>query len=110
VINYELPQTIDEFTHRAGRTGRAGEKGLVITLLTVKDYNIFTKIERQLRLNIKRDVKDGFILKDRQPRQKQQKRKSLSAKKGKLEKKPKVSHKKTKKTTKRDANRNFRKQ
>ncbi len=112
VINYELPETTDEFTHRVGRTGRANHKGNVITLLTVKDYNSFTKIERNLKLSIKRTIEDGFELKDRQPRQRQQQRKSLSAKKGKLDRKPKAktnTNKKSKRTTKRDAGRNFRK-
>ncbi len=115
VINYELPETTDEFTHRVGRTGRANHKGNVITLLTVKDYNAFTKIERHLKLSIKRSVEDEFELKDRQPRQRQQQKKSLSAKKGKLEWKPKSKAKvkekstnKSKKTTKRDTGRNFR--
>ncbi len=121
VINYELPEATDEFTHRVGRTGRAGHTGNVITLLTVKDYNHFTKIERHLKLSIKRDVEDGFELKDRQPRQKQMQKKSLSQKKGKLDKKPMTkgnshlqnekqkSGAKSKKTTKRDAGRSFRK-
>ncbi len=112
VINYELPESTDEFTHRVGRTGRAGQSGNVMTFLTVKDYNHFTKIERHLKLSIKREVVDGFELKDRQPRQKQMQKKSLSVKKGKYDKKPKKSEhqsKKSKKTTKRDANRVFRK-
>ncbi len=111
VINYELPDGTDDFTHRVGRTGRAGYEGVVMTLLTVKDYNKFTKIERNLKLSIKRYVEDGFELKDRQPRQKQMPKKSLSAKKGKLDRKPKSSQKnsKSKKTTKRDANKVFRK-
>jgi ATP-dependent RNA helicase RhlE len=111
VINYELPESTDEFTHRVGRTGRANKCGNVITLLTVKDYNAFTKIERHLKLSIKRIVEDGFELKDRQPRQRQQQKKSLSAKKGKLDRKPKAkttNTQKSKKTTKRDAGRNFR--
>ncbi len=115
IINYELPDTTDDFTHRVGRTGRAGLKGLAITLLTVKDYNAFTKIERHLKISVKRYVDDNFELKDRQPRQRQQKRKSLSEKKGKQEWKPKskaakiAKSKKSKKTTKRDSNRVFRK-
>jgi len=115
VINYELPDSTDEFTHRVGRTGRANQKGDVLTLLTVKDYNDFTKIERHLKLSMKRVVEDDFELKDRQPRQRQQKKKSLSAKKGKLDKKrvkgvnSQRSGAKTKKTTKRDTGRVFRK-
>ncbi|KAL7749908.1 hypothetical protein RI367_004784 [Sorochytrium milnesiophthora] len=37
VINYEVPRDIDSHTHRIGRTGRAGEKGVAFTLLTQKD-------------------------------------------------------------------------
>jgi len=82
VINYDLPEITDDFTHRVGRTGRAGQKGRVYSLLTTKDYNKFTKIERDLKLSIKREIVDGFELEDRQPRQKIQKKKSLREKKG----------------------------
>ncbi len=110
VINYELPEATDEFTHRSGRTGRAGNRGSVITLLTTKDYNHFTKIERHLKLSIRRDIEDGFELKDRQPRQKQFAKKKLSEKKNKrISNSPKSTGAKSKKTTKRDSNRNFRK-
>lgn len=108
VINYELPEKTDDFTHRVGRTGRAGKKGEVYTLLTVTDYNHFAKIERDLKLSIKREIEEGFELKDRQPRQKQMKKKSLREKKGyvKKPKEPKPGAK-SKKTTKRDTNRSF---
>ncbi|XPV54932.1 MAG: helicase-related protein [Halarcobacter ebronensis] len=110
VINYNLPETTDDFTHRVGRTGRAGNKGEVISILTVEDYNHFTKIERDLRLNVKREIHEDFPLKDRQPRQKVQKKKKLSEKKGRKtpSKEPKKTGAKSKKTTKRDANRSFR--
>ncbi|PLY05237.1 MAG: RNA helicase [Arcobacter sp.] len=118
VINYTLPESTDEFTHRVGRTGRAGNKGTVITMLTVEDYNHFSKIERNLRLNVKREVHEEFPLKDRQPRQKAMKKKvSLSEKKGFYKKQtqkdkdsePVKTGAKSKKTTKRDAKRSFRK-
>ncbi len=111
VINYTLPETTDDFTHRVGRTGRAGKKGMVITILTVEDYNHFTKIERNLKLNVKREIHNDFPLKDRQPRQKIQTKKKLSERKGKkdLNKEAKKTGAKSKKTTKRDANKKFRK-
>ena len=115
VINFTLPESSDEFTHRVGRTGRACTYGEVITILTVRDYNKFTKIQRNLKLEIKREVYEGFDLKDRQPRQKIMKKMSLSEKKG-LNKKEqdkkenkKQKDKKSKKTTKRDKNKHFRK-
>lgn len=112
VINYTLPDTTDDFTHRVGRTGRAGNSGEVITILTVEDYNAFTKIERNLRLSVKREVHEDFPLKDRQPRQKVQVKKKLSEKKGKrapFPKEPTKAGAKSKKTTKRDVKRSFRK-
>jgi len=82
VMNYDMPEGTDEFTHRVGRTGRANHKGEVISLLTIHDYDFFTKIEKHLKLNIKRESYEGFELTDKQPRQKRQIKKSLSEKKG----------------------------
>jgi ATP-dependent RNA helicase RhlE len=82
VINYDMPEGTDDFTHRVGRTGRANHKGSVISILTTSDYNVFSKMERNLRLNIKRDIYPGFELTDKQPRQKQPKKKSLVERKG----------------------------
>ncbi|WP_309498618.1 DEAD/DEAH box helicase [Sulfurovum sp.] len=85
VINYDMPEGTDEFTHRVGRTGRANHKGSVISLLTIHDYDFFTKMEKHLKLNIKRDSYEGFELTDKQPRQKRQIKKKLSEKKGKID-------------------------
>lgn len=82
VINYDMPEGTDDFTHRVGRTGRANHKGSVISILTTRDYDLFSKMERNLRLNIKREVYPGFELTDKQPRQKQPKKKSLIERKG----------------------------
>lgn len=35
VVNYDMPNTIENYTHRIGRTGRAGKKGVAITFLTL---------------------------------------------------------------------------
>lgn len=82
VINYDTPQTTDDYTHRVGRTGRANHKGAVISLLTIRDYDTFSKMERDLRMSIKREIYAGFELTDRQPRQKQPPKKTLREKKG----------------------------
>jgi ATP-dependent RNA helicase RhlE len=104
VINYDLPENTDDFTHRVGRTGRAGHKGQVISFLTTLDYNTFSKIERHLKLNIKRDIYPGFELTDKQPRQKQPKKKSLIERKGgydfhkkRMEKRKRVTQRENKK-------------
>ena len=82
VINYDMPESTDDFTHRVGRTGRANQKGSVISLLTTRDYDFFSKMEKHLKLNIKRDIYEGFELTDKQPRQRQPKKKSLIERKG----------------------------
>ena len=35
VINYDMPNSVEAYTHRIGRTGRAGKKGIAITFLTM---------------------------------------------------------------------------
>jgi len=82
VLNYDIPEKTDDYTHRVGRTGRANHKGAVISLLTINDYNLFSKIEKDLRMSVKRDIYQGFELADRQPRQKRPVKKSLREKKG----------------------------
>jgi len=77
-----MPEGTDDFTHRVGRTGRANHKGSVISLITVRDYATFGKMERDLKLNIKREIYTGYELTDTQPRQKQPKKKSLIERKG----------------------------
>lgn len=48
VINYELPETAELFTHRVGRTGRMGRQGEAITLITSEDSRQWRMIERAL--------------------------------------------------------------
>jgi len=44
VYNYDLPKSAEEYTHRVGRTARAGDSGDAITLLTHADYGRFSTI------------------------------------------------------------------
>lgn len=48
VVNYDVSRDIDTHTHRIGRTGRAGEKGLAYTLLTNKDTSFAGDLVRNL--------------------------------------------------------------
>ena len=48
VINFELPESAELFTHRAGRTGRMGRQGEAITLITPDDAAKWRQIERAL--------------------------------------------------------------
>lgn len=38
VINYDMPFQIEDYVHRVGRTGRAGMKGISVTLFTKKNF------------------------------------------------------------------------
>jgi ATP-dependent RNA helicase DeaD len=62
VINYELPETHELFTHRVGRTGRMGRSGLAITLLDPADLPKWHEIERGLGRRVPRMTADGKIV------------------------------------------------
>ncbi|GIQ87801.1 hypothetical protein KIPB_009913, partial [Kipferlia bialata] len=50
VVNYGVPNTLEDYTHRIGRTGRAGRKGVAITLIGPDDKkDIFTALIPQLK-------------------------------------------------------------
>ena len=48
IINYKLPDQAENYTHRSGRTGRAGKKGISIALITNKEKGKLRPIERKI--------------------------------------------------------------
>ena len=54
VINYDLPQVAEDFIHRVGRTGRAGQQGKASTLVTGAEMLELRHIERTMKLKIER--------------------------------------------------------
>jgi ATP-dependent RNA helicase DeaD len=56
VINYELPESAQWFTHRVGRTGRMGRSGQAITFLTHEDSGKWREIERALGRKLHRQT------------------------------------------------------
>ncbi|GGA42569.1 DEAD/DEAH box helicase [Paenibacillus physcomitrellae] len=54
VYNYDIPQEVEYYVHRIGRTGRAGGKGLAVTFVAPKDLPELRDIERFLGLRIPR--------------------------------------------------------
>ncbi len=54
VINFDMPDTVDAYTHRIGRTGRAEERGEAFTLATSEDAHLVQDIERILGEPIER--------------------------------------------------------
>ncbi len=117
VVNYALPETVTDYTHRIGRTGRAGNPGTAITLLSVKDYKMMIEIEKELIINVPREVIEGFETTEKKPRLFKARPKQLSQKMAEAKKVAKKTGfaktnapakvAKKRKTTKRDANRSF---
>ncbi|WP_373974808.1 DEAD/DEAH box helicase [Chitinibacter sp. SCUT-21] len=65
VVNYDLPRSSTDYTHRIGRTGRAGERGEAVSFITADFAAHFQRIEKQLKLNIEREQIAGFEPKDK---------------------------------------------
>lgn len=59
VINYEVPETHELFTHRVGRTGRMGRSGQAITLVAAADLAKWQAIEKGLGVRLPRVSADG---------------------------------------------------
>lgn len=69
VINYELPLDNESYVHRIGRTGRAGNKGAAITLVTLNERSSLAEIEEYIQYRIPRqetpmaaDVEKGRLI------------------------------------------------
>jgi ATP-dependent RNA helicase SrmB len=68
VINFDLARSGDDHLHRCGRTGRAGEQGLAISLAGARDWNRMVSIERYLQLQLERRSVEGLEGKFRGPK------------------------------------------
>jgi ATP-dependent RNA helicase RhlE len=60
VVNYELPNVPEDYVHRIGRTGRAGNEGEAVSLVCVDEHKLLRDIERLLKREIPRVVLDGY--------------------------------------------------
>eukprot|EP00803_Ostreobium_quekettii_P004290 evm.model.scf_3383.2 EVM.evm.TU.scf_3383.2 scf_3383:9797-13943(-) len=63
VVNLDLPDTSEGYVHRAGRTGRAGNHGTVLTLFSPEDGDFKARIEATLKQRSGDTSSDGEILK-----------------------------------------------
>nr|WP_275582018.1 helicase-related protein [Bacillus ectoiniformans] len=54
VFNYDIPQDVESYIHRIGRTGRAGEDGVAITFVAPKDKQDIQMIEAGIDMKIER--------------------------------------------------------
>ena len=60
VVNYDLPRSPADYTHRIGRTGRAGASGLAISFITPDAEQHFRLIEKRQNVRVPRERLPGF--------------------------------------------------
>jgi len=60
VVNYDVPQSIDEYVHRIGRTARAENEGKAYSLVTLGDEAMISRIEGALGRQLPRAQAPGF--------------------------------------------------
>jgi ATP-dependent RNA helicase RhlE len=65
VVNFDLPQTPDDFIHRVGRTGRAGQRGSASTFSSKSERGEIHRIERECKVRLQRREVVAGILSDR---------------------------------------------
>jgi len=67
VVNYSLPDEIESYTHRSGRTGRAGKTGISICIINSKEIGKIRQIERIIGKKFtKADLPTGFDVCEKQ--------------------------------------------
>jgi len=60
VVNFELPNVPEDYVHRIGRTGRAGNEGQAVSLVCVDEHKLLSDIERLLKRDISKIVIPGY--------------------------------------------------
>ncbi|TCP55362.1 ATP-dependent RNA helicase DeaD [Tumebacillus sp. BK434] len=67
VFNYDIPQDVDSYVHRIGRTGRAGREGKALTLITPREFKLLRMIETAIGKRIHKSLLPTLMeLKERQ--------------------------------------------
>ena len=56
VVNYDLPEDAEVFTHRVGRTGRAGKSGVAVTFVGEWDFDAFDQLRAKAGVPFRREV------------------------------------------------------
>ena len=108
VMNYDIPHVTGDYIHRIGRTGRAGAKGLAITLISPTEMVALKDVERMLGKMLPQEKLDGYapkvILAQKGARKNKNEHKNTDGAFGNKKKKTAfIPKSKKRKTTKRDA-------
>ena len=67
VINFDVPNTPEAYTHRIGRTGRSESSGVACTFVTNNDHGWLRATERMIGEPIQRELVEGFTADTREP-------------------------------------------
>ncbi|WP_094751975.1 DEAD/DEAH box helicase [Psychromonas sp. CD1] len=62
VVNFHLPFLAEDYIHRIGRTGRAGKKGMAISLVSPKDEQFLDNIEELIGRKFERIIYPGYAM------------------------------------------------
>lgn len=60
VVNYDLPRSTDDYIHRIGRTGRAGQSGVAVSFVSASTEAHFRLIEKRHKMMLTREIIAGF--------------------------------------------------
>jgi ATP-dependent RNA helicase RhlE len=60
VVNFELPNVPEDYVHRIGRTGRAGNEGEAVSLVCVDEHKLLGDIERLLKRDLSKIIIPGY--------------------------------------------------
>ena len=60
VVNFELPNVAEDYVHRIGRTGRAGNEGEAMSLVCVDELKLLKDIEKLIKNEIPKNIIEGF--------------------------------------------------
>jgi superfamily II DNA/RNA helicase len=68
VVNFDLPNSPEDYVHRIGRTGRGGDTGVAVSLVGFQDWPKLSRIERLTGHKIEREVLEGLEPRRPEPR------------------------------------------
>ena len=60
VVNYDMPTYPNDYIHRIGRTGRAGQEGTAISFMSIDEHKFLRGIEGLLKSKIDQKIEEGF--------------------------------------------------
>ena len=72
VINFELPPVEEDYVHRIGRTGRAGQSGIAISLVSPVERKLWKGIERVIGMEVHSSSTRDFPKREREPQEEMQ--------------------------------------